>query len=40
MGVIPMTADTCYIFLNSAEGDNPLIPENQLVATVEVFLTH
>lgn len=31
MGVIPMTADSCYIFVNSAEGDNPTIPEDQLV---------
>ena len=39
MGVIPMTADTCYIFLNSAEGDNPLIPENQLVEKLKSYMS-
>ncbi len=39
MGVIPMTADTCYIFLNSAEGDNPLIPENQLVEKLKTYMS-
>ena len=39
MGVIPMTADTCYIFLNSAEGDNPVIPENQLVEKLKTYMS-
>ncbi|MEA5405253.1 FAD-dependent monooxygenase [Arcicella sp. DC2W] len=39
MGVIPMTADTCYIFVNSAEGDNPLIPENQLVEKLKTYMS-
>lgn len=39
MGVIPMTADTCYIFVNSAEGDNPLIPENQLVEKLKSYMS-
>lgn len=39
MGVIPMTADTCYVFVNSAEGDNPLIPENQLVEKLKTYMS-
>lgn len=39
MGVIPMTADNCYIFLNSAEGDNPVIPENQLVEKLKTYMS-
>lgn len=39
LGVIPMTADSCYIFLNSAEGDNPLIPEDQLVEKLKGYMS-
>ncbi len=39
MGVIPMTSDQCYIFLNSAEGDNPLIPEDQLVEKLKTYMS-
>jgi 2-polyprenyl-6-methoxyphenol hydroxylase-like FAD-dependent oxidoreductase len=33
-----MTAESCYIFLNSAEGDNPIIPENQLVEKLKSYM--
>ena len=39
IGVIPMTADSCYIFLNSAEGDNPVIPEDQLVEKLKGYMS-
>jgi 2-polyprenyl-6-methoxyphenol hydroxylase-like FAD-dependent oxidoreductase len=39
IGVIPMTADSCYIFLNSAEGDNPIIPEDQLVEKLKGYMS-
>ena len=39
LGVIPMTADSCYIFLNSAEGDNPNIPEDQLVEKLKGYMS-
>jgi 2-polyprenyl-6-methoxyphenol hydroxylase-like FAD-dependent oxidoreductase len=39
IGVIPMTADTCYIFVNSAEGDNPAIPEDQLVEKLKGYMS-
>ncbi|MFN8355058.1 MAG: FAD-dependent monooxygenase [Spirosomataceae bacterium] len=39
LGVIPMTADSCYIFLNSAEGDNPMIPEGQLVDKLKAYMS-
>jgi 2-polyprenyl-6-methoxyphenol hydroxylase-like FAD-dependent oxidoreductase len=39
MGVIPMTTDLCYIFLNSAEGDNPSIPEDQLVEKLKGYMS-
>lgn len=39
LGVIPMTADSCYLFLNSAEGDNPLIPEDQLVEKLKGYIS-
>jgi 2-polyprenyl-6-methoxyphenol hydroxylase-like FAD-dependent oxidoreductase len=39
IGVIPMTEDTCYIFLNSAEGDNPIIPEDQLVEKLKGYMS-
>lgn len=38
IGVIPMTADSCYIFLNSAEGDNPHIPEDQMVEKLKGYM--
>ncbi len=38
IGVIPMTEDSCYIFLNSAEGDNPIIPEDQLVDKLKGYM--
>jgi 2-polyprenyl-6-methoxyphenol hydroxylase-like FAD-dependent oxidoreductase len=39
MGVIPMTEDMCYIFLNSAEGDQPNIPEDQLVEKLKAYMS-
>ncbi|MCP9765540.1 FAD-dependent monooxygenase [Lacihabitans soyangensis] len=39
LGVIPMTAEACYIFLNSAEGDNPHIPEDQLVEKLKAYMS-
>lgn len=39
LGVIPMTAESCYLFLNSAEGDNPLIPEDQLVEKLKGYMS-
>lgn len=39
LGVIPMTAETCYIFVNSAEGDNPMIPEDQLVEKLKSYMS-
>ncbi|GAB2631678.1 FAD-dependent oxidoreductase [Emticicia sediminis] len=39
LGVIPMTAETCYIFVNSAEGDNPIIPEDQLVDRLKAYMS-
>ncbi|RDB05789.1 FAD-dependent monooxygenase [Runella aurantiaca] len=39
IGVIPMTAESCYIFLNSAEGDNPTIPEDQLVEKLKGYMS-
>ena len=39
LGVIPMTAETCYIFVNSAEGDNPTIPEDQLVEKLKSYMS-
>jgi 2-polyprenyl-6-methoxyphenol hydroxylase-like FAD-dependent oxidoreductase len=39
IGVIPMTADSCYLFLNSAEGDNPHIPEDQLVDKLKAYMS-
>jgi 2-polyprenyl-6-methoxyphenol hydroxylase-like FAD-dependent oxidoreductase len=38
LGIIPMTADDCYIFVNSAEGDNPIIPEDQLVEKLKSYM--
>lgn len=39
LGVIPMTAETCYIFVNSAEGDDPTIPEDQLVEKLKAYMS-
>lgn len=39
IGVIPMTADSCYIFLNSAEGESPAIPEDQLVEKLKGYMS-
>ena len=39
LGVIPMTADSCYIFLNSAEGEDPNIPEDQLVDKLKGYMS-
>ncbi|MDZ7899198.1 MAG: FAD-dependent monooxygenase [Arcicella sp.] len=39
IGIIPMTADLCYIFLNSAEGDDPTIPEDQLVEKLKGYMS-
>ena len=39
VGLIPMTADTMYMFVVSAEGaDNPMIPENELVPRMKALL--
>jgi 2-polyprenyl-6-methoxyphenol hydroxylase-like FAD-dependent oxidoreductase len=38
-GLIPMTADTMYMFLVTAEGtDNPFIPEHELVPHMKAWL--
>ena len=38
-GLIPMTADTMYMFLVTAEGtDNPFIPEHELVPRMKTWL--
>ena len=39
VGLIPMTADTMYMFVVTAEGDdNPFIPENELVPRLKAHL--
>jgi 2-polyprenyl-6-methoxyphenol hydroxylase-like FAD-dependent oxidoreductase len=39
VGIIPMTADTCYMFVVTAEGaDNPIIPEDELVSRLQAYL--
>ena len=38
VGLIPMTADTMYMFVVSAEGDNPVIAENELVPKLKALL--
>ncbi len=39
IGVIPMSEDSIYIFLNSAEGaDNPIIPEDELVPRLKSYM--
>jgi 2-polyprenyl-6-methoxyphenol hydroxylase-like FAD-dependent oxidoreductase len=38
-GLVPMTADTMYLFLVTAEGeDNPFIPEEELVPRMKAWL--
>ncbi len=38
VGLIPMTADTMYMFVVSAEGDDPKIPEAELVPRLKSLL--
>jgi len=39
IGVIPMSEDSAYIFVNSAEGsDNPIIPEDELVPRLKSYM--
>lgn len=38
-GLIPMTKDTMYMFLVTAEGDDPKIPEDQLIARFKESLS-
>ena len=38
LGVIPMTADTCYMFVVTAEGDDPHIPENHFVEKLKSYM--
>ncbi len=38
VGLIPMTSDTMYMFVVSAEGENPAIPENELVPGMKALL--
>jgi 2-polyprenyl-6-methoxyphenol hydroxylase-like FAD-dependent oxidoreductase len=39
IGFIPMTADTCYMFLVSAEGaDNPFIAEDELIPKLKAYM--
>lgn len=39
VGLIPMTADTMYLFVVSSEGeDNPHIPEEQLILRLKAYL--
>jgi 2-polyprenyl-6-methoxyphenol hydroxylase-like FAD-dependent oxidoreductase len=40
LGLIPMTADTMYMFLVSAEGeDNPIIPHAEMVARLKAYVS-
>jgi 2-polyprenyl-6-methoxyphenol hydroxylase-like FAD-dependent oxidoreductase len=40
VGLIPMTADTIYMFVVSAEGeDNPFIPEEELVPRLKAYVS-
>lgn len=40
VGLIPMTADTMYMFVVTAEGeDNPFIPEDELVPRLKVYVS-
>jgi 2-polyprenyl-6-methoxyphenol hydroxylase-like FAD-dependent oxidoreductase len=39
LGLIPMTADTMYLFLVSSEGeDNPIIPQNEYVQRLKQYV--
>lgn len=39
IGVIPMSEESAYIFVNSAEGsDNPIIPEDELVPRLKAYM--
>lgn len=39
IGIIPMTADTCYMFIVSAEGaDNPFIHEHELIPKFKGYM--
>ena len=38
VGLIPMTADTMYIFIVSAEGEDPKLPESALVPRMKALL--
>jgi 2-polyprenyl-6-methoxyphenol hydroxylase-like FAD-dependent oxidoreductase len=39
VGIIPMTADTCYMFIVSAEGaDNPFILEHELIPKFKTYM--
>jgi 2-polyprenyl-6-methoxyphenol hydroxylase-like FAD-dependent oxidoreductase len=38
VGLIPMTADSMYMFVVSAEGDDPKIPESELVPRMKALL--
>ncbi len=38
VGLIPMTADTMYMFVVSAEGESPAIAENELVPKMKALL--
>jgi 2-polyprenyl-6-methoxyphenol hydroxylase-like FAD-dependent oxidoreductase len=38
LGVIPMTADQCYIFLNSAEGNQPHFTETELFEKLKAYM--
>ncbi len=40
LGLIPMTADTMYMFVVSAEGDdNPIIPHEEMVARLKAYVS-
>ena len=40
LGLIPMTADTMYMFVVSAEGeDNPIIPQDELVSRLKGYVS-
>lgn len=38
IGIIPMTAETCYIFVNSAEGPDPHVPADQLTDKLRGYM--
>lgn len=38
IGLVPMTAETIYMFVVTAEGDNPRIPEGELVPRLRAYL--